>query len=64
MYIFLLNGGNLEKTMVELSISMSGLRYRIEKIESLLDKNLRNPETGYELTFILKALIASGKLTL
>ncbi|MFS0574714.1 XylR N-terminal domain-containing protein [Sporosarcina sp. 179-K 3D1 HS] len=64
MYIFLLNGGNLEKTMRELSLSMSGLRYRIEKVESLLGKNLRDPETAYEMTFILKALIAAGELNL
>ncbi|MCG7335783.1 XylR N-terminal domain-containing protein [Sporosarcina sp. ACRSM] len=63
MYSFLLNGGNLEKTMQDLSISMSGLRYRIDKIESLLGKNLRDPETGYELIFILKALLATKKLT-
>ncbi len=63
MYIFLLNGGNLEKTTQDLSISMSGLRYRIDKIESLLGKNLRDPETSYEFIFILKALLASKKLT-
>lgn len=63
MYIFLLNGGNLEKTMQDLSISMSGLRYRIEKIESLLGKKLRDPETSYEFIFILKALLATKKLT-
>lgn len=64
MYMFLINGGNLEKTMGDLSISMSGLRYRIDKIERLLGKNLRDPETAYELTFIMKALIAAGKLSI
>lgn len=62
MYVFLLNGGNLEKSMRELSLSMSGLRYRIEKVESLLGKNLRDPETAYEMMFIVKALIATGNL--
>ncbi|BAQ11914.1 transcriptional regulator, pucr family [Bacillus sp. OxB-1] len=63
MYVFLLNGGNLEKTMRELALSMSGLRYRIEKVETLLGRNLRDPETGYEMMFLIKALIVAGKLT-
>lgn len=63
LHTFLLNGGNLEKTMHDLSMSMSGLRYRIEKIEQLIGKNLRDPETAYELLFTLKALIAGGKLS-
>ena len=36
LYIFLLNGGKLEQTMSDLALSMSGLRHRIKKIESLL----------------------------
>lgn len=62
LYVFLMNGGNLEQTMKDLAISMSGLRYRIEKIESLLNKNLRDPETSYELIFVLKVLIIEEKL--
>jgi sugar diacid utilization regulator len=64
LYVFLLNGGNLEKTMKDLSISMSGLRYRIEKIETLLTKDLRDPQVSYELLLTLKALIVAGDITL
>lgn len=63
-YMFLMNGGNLEQTKKDLAISMSGLRYRIEKIEAILDKKLRDPETSYELIFLLKVLILEGKLNI
>ncbi|OXM86967.1 XylR N-terminal domain-containing protein [Paenibacillus rigui] len=62
LYIFLLNGGKLEQTMADLSLSMSGLRHRIEKIESLLNKDLRDPNETYQLLLIMKSLIALGEL--
>ncbi|WP_256358379.1 CdaR family transcriptional regulator [Bacillus sp. sid0103] len=62
LYIFLLNGGKLEQTMNDLSLSMSGLRHRINKIESLLEKDLRDPNEMYQLLLIIKSLIALGKL--
>ena len=44
LYIYLLNGGKLEQTMSDLALSMSGLRHRIKRIESLLEKDLRDPK--------------------
>ncbi|KKK39115.1 hypothetical protein WQ57_04880 [Mesobacillus campisalis] len=64
LYIFLLNGGKLEQTMKDLALSMSGLRHRITRIESLLGKDLRNPEGTHQLLMIIKALIAFGELEL
>lgn len=61
LYIFLLNGGKLEQTMIDLSLSMSGLRYRIHKIESLLKKDLRDSNETHQLLLIIKALIALGE---
>ncbi len=64
LYVFLSNGGNLEQTKSDLVLSMSGLRHRIQKIESILQKDLRNPEETYELLLIIKALIISDELHL
>ncbi|BCJ88260.1 helix-turn-helix domain-containing protein [Effusibacillus dendaii] len=49
LYVFLVNGGNLEQTANDLSLSMSGLRYRIQKIETLIGQELRNPIVNYQL---------------
>jgi purine catabolism regulator len=62
LYVFLANSGNLEKTMDELMLSMSGLRYRIKKIETLLGREIRNPTVGYQLFITLQVLIVEGEI--
>lgn len=62
LYIFLANGGRLEQTMLDLQLSMSGLLYRIKKIETAIKKDLRAPEDSHQLFLILEALIALGEL--
>lgn len=62
LYSFLLNGGNLEKTAEDLSFSISGLRYRINKIEELLQRDLRSPIVSSQLLFAIQALIILGEL--
>ena len=62
LYAYLSNGGKLEQTMSDLALSMSGLRHRIRRIESLLEKDLRDPDVMYELLLIIQSLIAIGEL--
>lgn len=62
LYMFIFYGGNLEKTATKLTISISGLRYRIQKIEETLGHDLRNPTTNYQLFLILQALMLLGEL--
>lgn len=64
LYIFLKNGGNLEKTSEELSLSLSGLRYRISKLEEILGKDLRDPTTSYQLLIGLQVLMLEGEITI
>ncbi|MCH6269203.1 V4R domain-containing protein [Neobacillus citreus] len=63
LYSFLLNGGKLEQTMQDLTLSMSGLRHRISRIESLLEKDIRDPDEMHQLLLIIKSLIAIGEIT-
>ncbi|OZI10724.1 PucR family transcriptional regulator [Bacillaceae bacterium SAS-127] len=62
LYIFLLNGGNLEATADELALSVSGLRYRMSKIDQMLDVSLRDAEATFQLLLSLKSLKSIGKL--
>ena len=64
LYIFLKNGGKLEQTLHDLSISMSGLLYRNKKIENMLGKDLRNPTDTYQLLLLIESLIALGEITI
>ena len=56
LYNFLINGGNLEQTAHNLALSISGLRYRLNKITNLLDCELRDPEIQFQLLLSIKAL--------
>ena len=62
LYSFLIHGGNLEKTADELSLSISGLRYRMNKIEDLLNKDIRSPIISSQLLMSIQALIILGEL--
>jgi PucR family transcriptional regulator, purine catabolism regulatory protein len=56
LYHFLDFGGNLEQTADKLGLSVSGLRYRMNKITDLLDHDLRDPGVQFQLLLSLKAL--------
>lgn len=56
LYHFLDHGGNLEQTADKLALSISGLRYRMNKITDLLDHDLRDPGVQFQLLLSLKAL--------
>ena len=64
LYIFLANGGNLEQTASENALSLSGLRYRISRIENLLKHNLRDPFYNFQVYLALQSLILIGDLDL
>jgi PucR family transcriptional regulator, purine catabolism regulatory protein len=64
LYSFLINGGNLEKTAEEMSLSISGLRYRVHKLEDLLGMDIRNPVICCQLLLALQGLILLGDLAI
>lgn len=65
LYVYLLNGGNLENTAKEIALSLSGLRYRLRKIEDLLGNNLKDdPFYNYQLMLAIQSLILLDKITL
>lgn len=56
LYNFLINGGNLELTAEHLALSVSGLRYRLNKIMEILGRrDLREPEVQFQMLLALKA---------
>lgn len=62
LYAYLSNGGNLEQTAQELMLSISGLRYRLQKIEESLQQELRNPMANYQLFLVIQSLILMGEI--
>lgn len=64
LYYYILNGGNLEQTSVDLNLSISGLRYRMEKIKELLEEDIREPAVSYQLFLAIQTLILLGEINL
>ncbi|WP_169728529.1 XylR N-terminal domain-containing protein [Salibacterium aidingense] len=53
---------NLHKTAREMSISISGMRYRVQKVEELLNLDLSNSNDRFEIQLSLQILLMLGKL--
>ncbi|MCL1699471.1 helix-turn-helix domain-containing protein [Lysinibacillus sp. Bpr_S20] len=51
---YLLNNGNLKETSEQLYIHRSTLQYRLQKIQQVLDIDLSNAETRFDLLLALK----------
>ncbi|WP_223635524.1 helix-turn-helix domain-containing protein [Planococcus sp. 4-30] len=61
LYEFLMNGGNLELTSANLLLSVSGLRYRINRISDIANVDLRDSQKQFDLLLALKALKVIGE---
>lgn len=54
--LYLLNSGHLQKTSVDCNIHINTLKYRIQRIEEILETNLANGETRFNLYLALSIL--------
>lgn len=64
LFYYAQNEFNLHKTAREMSISISGMRYRIQKIEELLKLNLSNSNARFDIQVSLQILLVIGKITI
>jgi DNA-binding PucR family transcriptional regulator len=51
--LYLLNSGHLQKTAIDCNIHINTLKYRIQRIEEILETNLANGETRFNLYLAL-----------
>lgn len=57
LYVYLKNNKRLERTMNELSLSIGGIKYRIQKIEKMLDTDFNDAVTTAHTLMLLEILI-------
>ena len=62
LFHYLSNGCNITKTARAMNFSISGLRYRLQKINELLETDINAPDVGYQIYLSLKLLIYWGEL--
>lgn len=64
LYLYSQYEFNLRKTAREMNVSITGMRYRIEKIEELLETDLSLSNNRFEIQAALQILFIIGKLKL
>jgi PucR family transcriptional regulator, purine catabolism regulatory protein len=62
LFHYLSNGCNITKTARAINFSITGLRYRLQKINELLETDINVPDVGYQIYLSLKLLIYWGEL--
>jgi len=62
LFHYLNNGCNINRTSRAMNFSISGLRYRLQKINELLDADINVPDVGYQIYLSLKLMIYWGEL--
>ena len=62
LFHYLNNGCNINKTAQAINFSITGLRYRLQKINELLETDINVPDVGYQIYLSLKLLIYWGEL--
>ncbi|WKA58261.1 XylR N-terminal domain-containing protein [Planococcus shenhongbingii] len=63
LYIYLKNNQKLEKTMMDLSLSIGGTKYRLQKIEAIIGKKLKDATTFAFLLIIIETLLLSKEIS-
>lgn len=62
LYYYLENGSNVHKTARAMNLSISGLRYRLGRINEILEMEINTPYIRHEIYIALQSLIVLGEL--
>lgn len=62
LYHYLNNGCNVHKTARVMNFSISGLRYRLQRVNEILQSDINRPNVTYQIFLALQSLIALGEL--
>ncbi|MFC5589427.1 PucR family transcriptional regulator [Sporosarcina soli] len=61
LHVYLMHECNLQRTKKELNISLSGLKYRLQRLQEIGEIDFDNPDERFNLQLALRILIANGK---
>ncbi|MGJ9457724.1 helix-turn-helix domain-containing protein [Oceanobacillus sp. CF4.6] len=64
LYAYIENGININNTAKALTMSISGLRYRLEKISDILNIDLNDTKSVFSVYMALNVLKARGEITI
>jgi len=61
LYEFLNHHCNVERTARSMNISISGLKYRLQRIEEIIGQHPKDPQISFNLQLALNILQIAGK---
>jgi DNA-binding PucR family transcriptional regulator len=61
LHEFLNHHCNVERTAKSMNISLSGLKYRLQRIEEIIGQNPKDPQISFNLQLALSILQVAGK---
>lgn len=64
LHVFLANECNLKQTCRELNISISGLKYRLQRLQEIGELNLEDPNERFNIQLAIRVLHANGIILL
>lgn len=64
LYMYLAHECNLQHTARAMNLSLSGLKYRLQRLREIGELDLDNPDTRFNLQLALRILVASGVISL
>ncbi|MFB5195854.1 XylR N-terminal domain-containing protein [Neobacillus sp. KR4-4] len=64
LHIFLANECNLQKTSKELNVSLSGLKYRVQRLKDIGEIDFNHADQKFNLQLALRILNANGTINL
>ena len=62
LYYYIKSGQNIGKTAKIMNLSIGGLRYRVKKIGEILEADIHDLQTSYQLFLALQSGIILGDL--
>jgi sugar diacid utilization regulator len=64
LHVFLANECNLQRTAKELNVSLSGLKYRVQRLKDIGEIDFNHADQKFNLQLALRILNANGKINL
>jgi len=64
LYAYIDNGNSINTTAKKMSMSISGLRYRLSKISEILDHELTNTQSVFSIYLAINILKSKGTITI
>lgn len=64
LYMYLTHECNFQHTARAMNLSLSGLKYRLQRLREVGDIELENPDTRFDLQLAIRILLTSGTISL